>query len=30
MTCDCGCRFDPMDQFGCSVLTCPRCGKVFV
>lgn len=28
MTCDrCGFVFDPEDQLGCSVLTCPKCGK---
>lgn len=30
MTCpDCGCEFDPMDQYGCSVLSCPKCGRWF-
>lgn len=31
MICDCcGFRFDPMDQLGCSILSCPNCKKVFM
>lgn len=30
MICDeCGKEFDPMDQLGRSVLTCPYCGRVW-
>lgn len=30
MICDrCGFEFDPMDQYGCSVLQCPKCGRMW-
>lgn len=29
--CDnCGFEFDPEDQMGCSILSCPNCKKVFM
>lgn len=30
MICDrCGFEFDAMDQLGCSVLSCPKCGRIW-